>query len=383
MLSRILILLTIMSSLFGTTINVPGDYSGIQEAINASTDGDTVLVAAGTYTENLSVVDKNIHLASLYLTTGDTSKITSTIVYGGYVTSTINISSTSGEEAGSVKITGLTIQGGGASTFDHHGGAILINDNRSLTLRGCIIQGSRASIGGGLYSNNTDSLMIHNSIFRNNYGNEYGGGLYVTGQGDYFMINNSLVHDNSVGIFDGGGLYLDGNHKKIILHTNVAYNVIPQGRTGGGMRASASADSVLIMNSVFHGNGTDAYDVDGWKGVVIDGQKLAAFNSYFKPSNGPDGYPALDPERGADNIFSDVIPFASYELANYSEALGAGRSSVQFDGETISAPSKDYYGNDRPRPSGTNPDLGAVENALSEPRYNRYTVAQDGSGHFT
>jgi polygalacturonase len=32
-----------------TTIRVPADYPAIQQAINASADGDTVLVAAGTY----------------------------------------------------------------------------------------------------------------------------------------------------------------------------------------------------------------------------------------------------------------------------------------------------------------------------------------------
>ena len=32
---------------------IPSDYSTIQEGINASVDGDTVLVAQGNYIENL------------------------------------------------------------------------------------------------------------------------------------------------------------------------------------------------------------------------------------------------------------------------------------------------------------------------------------------
>ena len=40
--------LGLMSILFATTINIPSDYTTIQEGINASVDGDTVLVAQGT-----------------------------------------------------------------------------------------------------------------------------------------------------------------------------------------------------------------------------------------------------------------------------------------------------------------------------------------------
>ena len=53
----------LISILFATTINIPSDYTTIQAGINASVDGDTVLVAQGTYSENL-ILEKEIVLAS-------------------------------------------------------------------------------------------------------------------------------------------------------------------------------------------------------------------------------------------------------------------------------------------------------------------------------
>ena len=47
------IFISAFTILSATIINIPSDYSTIQEGINASVDGDTVLVAQGNYIENL------------------------------------------------------------------------------------------------------------------------------------------------------------------------------------------------------------------------------------------------------------------------------------------------------------------------------------------
>ena len=63
-----IILFTIVPFLYllaQDTLQVPSEYSTIQLAINASTDGDIVLVEPGTYTENLDFNGKNIVVSSL------------------------------------------------------------------------------------------------------------------------------------------------------------------------------------------------------------------------------------------------------------------------------------------------------------------------------
>ena len=48
---------------YSTVINIPSDYNTIQEGLDVSVEGDTVLVSEGEYFENL-ILDKEIILAS-------------------------------------------------------------------------------------------------------------------------------------------------------------------------------------------------------------------------------------------------------------------------------------------------------------------------------
>ena len=58
-----LFLTIVFSILSATTIHIPDDYPTIQNGIDASVDGDTVLIAQGIYYENL-MLEKEIVIAS-------------------------------------------------------------------------------------------------------------------------------------------------------------------------------------------------------------------------------------------------------------------------------------------------------------------------------
>ena len=52
-MKKLIAVLLLSSIYYSDVIHVPDDHATIQEGINASVDGDTVLIAQGVYDENL------------------------------------------------------------------------------------------------------------------------------------------------------------------------------------------------------------------------------------------------------------------------------------------------------------------------------------------
>jgi len=96
--------------LSATIINIPADQPTIQDGINVSVDGDTVLVHPGTYFESIDFIGKDIVVGSLILITGEESYISETIIDGnsenGRLVSFIN------GETENAKLIGITIRNG-------------------------------------------------------------------------------------------------------------------------------------------------------------------------------------------------------------------------------------------------------------------------------
>jgi len=152
----ILISIILISSFaFSATINVPGDYSTIQDGINVSISGDTVLVADGHYYETISMAGKNISLLS-------ENGPENTIIdgYGGDTTIVV-LMSYWGESIENV-ISGFTVKNGTYGLY-----ADFDYGNPLHRIIDCIIMDNVR----GIHGHGPNQWLISNTLF---YNNDYG-----------------------------------------------------------------------------------------------------------------------------------------------------------------------------------------------------------------
>ncbi|MBN1884312.1 MAG: right-handed parallel beta-helix repeat-containing protein [Candidatus Krumholzibacteriota bacterium] len=279
----------------------------IRDAIAASVAGDTIAVAAGTYTGALTV-SKSIHLLGGYdasFLARDPSVHTSTVNGNGSIVSFMNVAGDCGIEGFTItggtgreaQIPWLALYGGGIFSYNAspvirgnvitgcgyagqtnftggggiaaYGGAVTIEDNEivacaanggggiylyqtTATIRGNHIEGNApnalyngSKYGGGIYANHAPAYLEDNSI-ENHSGYLRGGGLYA--KLCHVEMSGDTVSSNET-VDVGGGLCFD--HATAIL-AKVVVGGNTSSSTGGGIYARAG--NTQMTNSLVYGN---------------------------------------------------------------------------------------------------------------------------------
>ncbi len=211
------------------TVGSGGSYATIQSAINASVDGDEVLVYPGSYSENINFNGKDIRVYS----------------------------------SGGMNVT--TIHGGGADTVVK----FWISGVPSQVLEGFTITGGSATVGGGISTSFSDPLIKDCRIIGNNA--TQGGGLFL--QGGQPRIEGCTIISNSAtipfaGFNWGGGAYVD---QSLAEFSNCIFQANSTSGDGGGVmiRYNYGAGSV----------GAAFTDCDIFSNTAMNGAGVAVLNS--------------------------------------------------------------------------------------------------------
>jgi len=251
------ILVCCRASTLADTLTVgPGGYDSIQAAIDDANNGDTIVVTAGTYLENIDFLGKAVTLRSA--DPNDPCVVASTIIDGS-APNDPNIASAvtfvNGEGPDSV-LTGFTIINGtgqsdpcGASWSSKGtcGGGVFCR-GASPTITKNLFRNCSAGYGGGaIYCHDQASPTITENSFEHNYAGWYGGAIFARLKCSPEISNNRIV-SNSAGYLAGAVYLADQSYSRVTGNWIEGNSSISQ--NGGAIYFFVDSDPVIANNVI-------------------------------------------------------------------------------------------------------------------------------------
>ena len=327
--------------LHSDVINIPQDYSTIQEGINTASANDTVLVADGEYFENLQIIGKELMLASWFIIDGDSLHIQNTILNGSSYTNPDEASVIAflpGNNPDAVPlIIGFTITQG-------YGWKIL-----ETLVTGEIVE---KRVGGGLYIEELNPIFSNNTITENEAEDE-GGGSYAFDSGPNF--GGTIIYEGGWNwqraINPGGNVFLDNtstssltlyakfeDDPETINMENCKFDVYDTESSDVSNYWLQSTDSITLLNSlgVQEAINTDVYvspyGNDNNSGLTADEpfQHIGfALSKVYADSLNPLTI------HIAEGVYSPSITEEEYplQMVSWVSLLGEGCESTILDAE--------------------------------------------------
>jgi hypothetical protein len=347
----------------------------IQAAINASINGDEILVAPGKYQEPINFLGKAITVQSLYSISNDRTCIANTLIDGGRTSRVVVFNH---HETGASMLRGFTITNGwcptGVSYLVRSGGGIFCDESspalKDLIVSGNVVGDGSEGEGGGIFlyistSRVENVELIGNRAFRGggirttlggpsfenmkfekNYASYDGGALFLY-HSVGVQMRNILMAQNQAAL-GGGGICLDDSDP-IMENLTVVNNTASAGR-GGGLSVSYSSHPI-VKNCIFWGNSQEQIAFDpAWMGMALT-------VSYSDIESGQAGIAThgLGPVNwGTGNLnLNPLFMTGTYTLASNSPCVNSGLNAAWM------ATATDLAGTDRI--VGGIVDMGAYE----------------------
>lgn len=312
---------------FASLRNVPADYSQIQQAIDSSVSGDTVLVSPGVYVENISFLGKDILVTSEFMLAGDHNAIHTTIIDGSSPLDpdTGSVVRILGGESPSAILQGFTITGGSGTLWLsqdgklwREGGGILVGNNSSPTIRNTrvvfntatLVNGGASGGGGGGIKTEGGSPVIDNNVVANNEG-FFGSGILMNFVTNGIVRNNVIYNNSDASQFGGGGIMIAFSGSTATVDNNTVIGNTDLSGAGGGGIIGWGGVNLTLSNNIVRDN------VGGQIG------KTATATLQVSYSNVEGGYTGTG-NFDADPMFLD----ADYHLSGLSPCVDAGDTAL-------------------------------------------------------
>lgn len=223
-----------------TTVHVPEDRPSIQAGIHLASDGDTVLVAPGTYdgegNRNIRFLGKAIVLLS------ENGAAATSVDCQGLGTGFLL---DAGEDSLAI-IDGFTVINGASSI----GGSMLIRDGSYPVIANCRFVDSHAFNGGAVACLYDAGPTFRYCDFIDCQAEQHGGALYVSDAAA--SARDCTFEDNSAGLRGGAIFAYQNTWGLTLVHCTFVGN--SAGRHGGAICSDYFGASVSATRCSFHGN---------------------------------------------------------------------------------------------------------------------------------
>lgn len=249
------------------------NFTTIQEAINAASEGDTILVLAGEYHEHI-VVNKTLTIeggdASTTVINGSYSGNGVTIVADGVVLKDIQVTGSARYMPYDEKWPGYGI--GAFNTTDVTVDSCKVTDCQ-VGIYGSFTSGFRVT-GNEVFQNDVEGIYLdhpslttcsENTVHDNTFG------IYVdSSEGRFSCRNNTIIHNKETGLcfFDDlGNAEVEGN----LIQDNAYVEFEQPGDAGSAGGYFAWLENATIRNNRFIHNGGVGLLIDGMSESLVEG----------------------------------------------------------------------------------------------------------------
>jgi parallel beta-helix repeat protein len=225
-------------------------YATIQSAINASANGDTVRVAPGSYTEDITISRKYISVV------GDAG---ATIRSAGTGRAVVYIDNVPYVAGGRMILTGFTITGGVSQSGQ--GGGITVAFNASPEIINNVIDGNRATTyGGGISVHDGSNPLIRGNTIIRNSARDGGAGIFVVNNSSPTIYGNTITNNTTSGASipnggsSGGGIYLENTSNPsarsypVVMKNTIGSN--SAAFAGGGIMVRTGVNATIEGNTI-------------------------------------------------------------------------------------------------------------------------------------